>query len=295
MSEETIQTIDVAKVIIETVNSLCSSLISSINEKVYPLLDEIIFIDENITNDSFFEKIFGTSTSSGILMLANCLVFAFILYYCIRLLVSHFTGNEVESPGRFLLRIVFATVAMNISLEICRLLVTGASQITTFFTYLGKELFKKDISFSILNTYITTSKDFNIFSINGILSTMLSISSFALLTSFSIRYILIKVLILAAPFAFLCLANQTTEPFFKSWYRSFLSMLLVQIVLSVLLIIPYALLKENSESLFNQILLVGSISALLKSEQLVKEFFSGVGISTNFQAGISGIKSMFLK
>ena len=136
MSESTVQTVDIVKVILETVNSLSSSLLNSINENVFPLLDEIIFIDTNITTDSFFEKIFGTSSSSGVLMLANCLLFAFILYYCIRLLISHFTGNDVESPSRFFLRIILSAVAMNSSLDICRLFISGTIQITSFFTYL---------------------------------------------------------------------------------------------------------------------------------------------------------------
>ena len=69
-------------------------------------------------------------------------------------------------------------------------------------------------------------------------------------------------------------------------------MLLVQIIIAALLLIPYALIKENSDSIFNKLLLVGSISALLKAGQLVKEFLGGIGIQTNFQAGLSGIKSM---
>lgn len=121
---------------------------------------------------------------------------------------------------------------------------------------------------------------------------MLSISSFALLTSFALRYILIKLLILISPFAFLCMINKSTEGFLKSWYRSLFSLLLIQIVISILLLIPHALLKKDSDLMFNKLLLVGSISALLKSGQLVKEFLGGIGIGTNFQAGISGIKSM---
>ena len=133
------------------------------------------------------------------------------------------------------------------------------------------------------------------FSLDGILTSMLSISSFALLISFALRYILVKLLILAAPFAFLCFSNQATEGFLKSWYRSLLSMLLIQIIISALLLIPHALLKEDSSSIFNKLLLVGSISALLKSGQLVKEFLGGIGITTNFQAGVSGIKSMIAR
>lgn len=294
MSGESIQDIDITQLILETANSLCTTMLESIDNNIYPLLDKVIFIDETITTDSYFEKIFGTSHMSGVLMLSNCLLFAFILYYCIRLIISHFSGTEIESPQRFFLRAILAAITSNASLGICKLLVYGTNQISSFFCLLGEDIFKKEISFMSLVSSLNTasSSDFSIFSLDGILSSMLSISSFALLISFALRYILVKLLILASPFAFLCISNKSTEGFLKSWYRCLLSMLLLQIIISALLIIPYALLKEDSNSLFNKLLLVGVISALLKSGQLVKEFLGGIGITTNFQAGISGIKSM---
>lgn len=294
MSGDSIQSIDIAQIILDTTNSLCSNMLQSIDSKIYPLLDQVVFIDKTITKDSHFEKIFGTSPSSGILMLSNCLLFAFILYYCIRLITSHFSGTEVEAPDKFFMRTILAAVAMNASLEICNLLINGTNQISTFFTDLGYDIFKKDISFTSLveNLNYVSSKNFTIYSLDGILTSMLSISSFALLISFSLRYILIKLLVLASPFAFLCLSNKNTVGFLKSWYKSLLSMLLLQIVISAILIIPYALLKQNTDSLFNKLLLVGVISALLKSGQLIKDFLGGIGITTNFESGVAGIKSM---
>ena len=90
----------------------------------------------------------------------------------------------------------------------------------------------------------------------------------------------------------LCLSNTSTTGFFKSWLKSFLSLLFLQIVISVIMLIPYALINENSSTVFNKVLLVGSIITLLKSNQLVKEIIGGIGIDTNFQSGIAGIKSM---
>ncbi len=293
MTDEPVQTIDIVKVILETANSLCNSLLSSMNTNIFPLLDKVAFIDSTIIDDEFFMKIFGTSIKSGILMLANCILFAFVLYYCVRMFISHFSGNEVESPSRFLLRIILSALAMNISLELCKLFILGTEQITEFFSTLGYEIFGKQISFQGLSSYVTSYSNNNIFSLNGIISIMLSISSLGLLTSFAVRYIIIKLLVLAAPFAFLCISNKSTEPFFRSWYKSFISLLLMQIVLSVLLLFPYSLLENSSNSELNQILLIGSIAALLKSEQIVKELFNGAGISTDFQAGIAGLKSMF--
>lgn len=230
-------------------------------------------------------------------MLTNCLLLAFILYYCIRLIVAPFTGNEIESPSRFILRIIIAAISMNFSLDICNILINGTNQISDFFLKLGSSIFNREISFETLISSLNNTglENFNAFSLDGILSSILSISSFSLLLSFSLRYILLKLLILASPFAFLCLSTKATEGFLKSWYRSFLSMLLLQIVLSAILIIPYSLLKDDATSLFNKILLIGSISALLKSGQLVKEFLGGIGITSSFNSGLSGIKSIFTR
>ena len=67
---------------------------------------------------------------------------------------------------------------------------------------------------------------------------------------------------------------------------------MLQIIIAIILIIPYAFMREASQKLFNKVLLVGSITALLKSNQIVKELIGGMGIGTNLQSGISGIKSM---
>ena len=57
MSGDTIQEIDLVEVILETTNSLYSSIISSIVQNINPLLDKLIFVDNTITTDSYFEKI----------------------------------------------------------------------------------------------------------------------------------------------------------------------------------------------------------------------------------------------
>ena len=297
MSGDSLQATDISEIILETANSLCSTMLESIDESIYPLLDKVIFINKNVITDSYFEKIFGNSPTTGILMLSNCLLFAFILYYCIRLITSKFSGAEIEYPQQFFLRIILAAITMNASYEICTLLIEGTNQITTFFCDLGKDIFNVEVSFEsmISNLNKFSSNKFNIFSLDGILTSTLSISSLGLLINFAFRYITIKLLVLSSPFAFLCISNKTTEGFLKSWYKSLFSLLLIQIVISILLIITYAILQDNSNLFLNKILLVGAISALLKSGQLVKEFLGGIGITSNFQASVAGIRSMFMR
>lgn len=157
MSGDTFSPIDITQLILNTANTLCTNMLESIDSTIYPLLDKTIFINEEIAEDSYFEKIFGTSPISGVLMLANCLLLAFILYYCIRLITSHFSGTEVEPPNRFFLRAILAAVLVNSSLEICKLLINGTNQISTFFCELGKDIFRKDISFLTLISSLSTS------------------------------------------------------------------------------------------------------------------------------------------
>ena len=186
---------------------------------------------------------------------------------------------------------------MNYSLSICKFLISSTSLISTFFCSLGKNVFGKEISFqtllSILDT--TTLGSLDMLSINGILSAILSISSFALILNFAFRYILVEVLIILSPFAILCTMNTSTVGFFKSWFKSLLSLLILQIIISIMLLIPYTLLKDSNDVLLNKVLLVGSIMALLKSNQFVKEFIGGIGIGNNFQSGIAGIRSLISK
>ena len=76
--------------IIQTINSIFQTLFSSIDNSVYQILDEITFVDSSILNNSIFEKLFGTNSSNGLLLVANSLLFGFTLYYCIRLLYSYY-------------------------------------------------------------------------------------------------------------------------------------------------------------------------------------------------------------
>lgn len=286
VSENVINEIDIGAIIVDTINSLCQSLFSSIDNAVFPLLDDLIFVSPKIVETDYLERILGTNTNMGLLLLANSLILAFILYYAVRRFISFYSGNEVESPYIFIIKGIFVTILMNFSLSLCTLAISFTYEITTFIFSLGTNIFNSKISFSSLINMLSSSfsSEFNIFSLDGILTGMLSISSFSLIISFAIRYILIKILILSSPFAFLCLLDKTTVGFFRSWYRSLLSLLLIQILIALIILLPYALIKDSSSQIINKLLIIGAINALLNSGQYVKEFMSGTGISTNFQS-----------
>ena len=57
------QSQNITQIIIDTINSIFESIFSSIDNHLYSLLDELIFIDSDILNDRYFEEILGNSTS----------------------------------------------------------------------------------------------------------------------------------------------------------------------------------------------------------------------------------------
>ncbi len=296
MEEEEIvtQTINVGEVILDTINSLCNSLFSSIDNSILPELDNLIFLNSDATKTTYMERIFGENFETGLLTIANSLIIAFVLYYAIKRFTAFYSVASIENPYQFLVKAIVLAILTMFSLTICTNILNFTYEVTEFILDLGHKIFGTDISFSGLITKLSASSSgtFNLFSFDGVLKGMLSISSFTLIITFAFRYILTKVLILLSPFAFLCLMNKSTYGIFKGWLKSFASLLLIQIVIALILLIPFAILKENPDSVFNKFLLIGSIYALIKSNQFVKEFINGTGISTDFSSGFAGLRSI---
>ena len=97
---------DITQAIIDTINSIFEKLFASIDNNLYSALDKITFINSDILSDDTFEKIFGTSTSDGILIIANSLLLGFILYYSIKYLLSHITYKQIEQPFSFIIKLI---------------------------------------------------------------------------------------------------------------------------------------------------------------------------------------------
>ena len=295
MEEEAVtQTINVGEIILDTINSLCNSLFSSIDESILPELDNLIFLNSDATRTTYMERIFGDSFETGLLTIANSLLVAFVLYYAIKRFTAFYSGTSVENPYQFLVKAVVLAILTMFSLTICTSVLNFTYEVTEFILKKKKKMFGTSISFSSLIMKLSgpSKSQFNLFSFDGILKGMLSISSFSLIITFAFRYIITKVLILLSPFAILCLMNKSTYGIFKGWLKSFASLLLVQVIVALILLLPFAILKDNPDSVFNKFLLIGSVYALLKSNQFVKEFINGTGISTDFASGFSGLRSI---
>ena len=169
---------------------------------------------------------------------------------------------------------------MNFSFFIVEIILDLNSNISLAIRSLGENLFGKEISFSELINTINTNvavdtNSLNIFSVDGLIKSTLSISLLSLVFSYSLRYIMIKVFVLLAPFAFISLSLDSTSWFFKSWLKNLFSLLFIQIIVSLVLLILFSL-DYSKTNLFNKFVYVGGVYALIRANTFVRQFIGGV-------------------
>lgn len=280
---------NITQTIIDTINTIFNKLFSSIDNSLYSFLDNLFFIDENILKENYLKILLGNSVSKSLLVIANSLLVGFCIYYCFKLLLSHFSYIELEKPYEFIFKLLIYGICINYSYFLCEKLLYINNLISSSICEIGKNIFGNNISFSNLllniNNIISIEKNnFNIFSIDGLLKSFISVGLFNLVFSYSLRYILVKVLVLITPFSILTLINKSTSWFFKSWFRSLISLLLLQSFVSIILLIIFSI-NFNSTDLLSKFLYLGGIYALAKSNTYIKELIGG--ISTNISTNIN--------
>ena len=284
--------INLTEIILKTINELFSKTFSSIDNSIYSTLDEIAFIKPDILSNNSFKQILGSSSYDGILLICNSLVLGFIIYYAINYLISHLIYSKIDSPKQFVFKCIIFIAIMNSSFWICEEIINIISLITNSLSDISNNLFNLPISFSSFidninkNIYISGT-DFNIFSFDGIIKSFTSFGLINILFTYSLRYIMVQVFILLSPFAFLSLITNSSEFFFKAWIKSFVSLLLVQLLISIILLLSFSI---NINQNISKLLYIGIIFALTRANNYIKEIFGG--ISTNVSTSISNINNL---
>lgn len=285
--------INLTEVILTSINELFSQMFSSIDNTIYSTLDKLTFVNTDILKNDSFQNIFGNSASDGILLICNSLVFGFIIYYSINYLISHLTYSQIDTPKQFIFKAIIFIAIMNSSLWICEQIINIIYIITSCISSIGFSLFNVEITFSnfidnINQNIYFSGNSLNIFSFDGIIKSFTSFGLINLVFTYSLRYIMIQIFILISPFAFLSLITNSSEWFFKVWIKTFLSLLLVQILISFILLLSFSI-EINSNSMISKLLYIGIIYALTRANNYIRELFGG--ISTTVSAGISGIQN----
>ena len=260
---------NVTQTIISTINNIFEQLFSSIDNNLYSTFDKITFINSDILKDNYFRNIFGTSTTNGILLIANSLLIAIIIYFAIKYFLAHFTYSKIESPKQFIFKLIIFGICMNFSYFLLEKFLDLFYDISLSIQNIGESIFQKNISFStLINTINSTiyigGASINIFSVNGLLKGTLTFTLLSLVFSYSFRYIMIKVFVLISPFAILSLCLDNTSWFFKAWIKNLFSLLLIQIIVSLILVILFSVNTSNND-LFSKFIYIGGIYALIKA------------------------------
>lgn len=283
--------------IIQTINSIFQTLFSSIDNSVYQILDDLTFINSDILNNSIFERIFGTNTSNGLLVIANSLLVGFALFYAIRLVYSYYMNLQIERPYQFVFKLLIFGIVMNGSFVICKQFLELNSFISEAIKSIGSNLFGFKISFSELvkqlNTVISIGEtDFTIFSFDGLMKSFISVGLFNLIFSYSLRYIMVKLFVLLTPFAILSLTNQSTSWFFKTWFRTLLSLLLQQSFVALILLLIFSV-DLSSTNILSKLLCIGGMYALIRANSYMRTLIGGIStdVSNNFNIGSNLLKN----
>ena len=288
---------NITEIIINTINTIFSNLFSSIDNNAYSLLDNLTFINTDILDNSFFEKLFNSNINNSIIIIANSLLVGFIIFYCFKLLFSYLFYILLERPYQFIFKLIIIGICINCSYFICTQIISINNLISSSIQELGKNIFNKNMDFNNLiielNSIIGVEEEsFNIFSLDGIIKGFISIGLFNLIFSYSLRYILIKVFILLFPFSFLTLINNSTSWFFKTYIRSFLGLLLLQSLVAIIFLIIFSI-DYNSGNLLSKLLYIGGVYCLIKANSYIKELIGG--ISTEFSSYFSNLKNISFK
>lgn len=274
-------------------NTLFENLFSSIDNNIYSVLDDITFVNKDILNDNLMEKLLGINSYSGIILIANSLVFGFAIFYAVRYLSSIYSNSQVEKPYQFIFKLIIVSICVNSTHFICEQILELNFLISGSIRSIGENLLHMSISFEDLilkiNSLFYSGTTLNVFSFDGMIKSFTSFGLLNLLFSYSLRYIMIKVFILITPLMLITMLNSNTSWIFKSWLKSVLSLLFVQSLISIILLIIFSTnFIENN--IFSKLLYVGSIYALIKANAYTSHIFGG--IATDVNTNLSNIKKI---
>lgn len=168
---------NIANAVSNSFSSLVNTLLSSVDNDVFSVLDELAFINSSTITDKYFVSF--TRTFS-VVSLCNALLFAFLLYYIISYFFSLFTCSNFQKPLSFVVKLFISAFLIHFSLDICEKIIDLFELLTNILRELSTFIFSTKLSFSwlynnIQNTFFSTDfPAFQFFSFDGILKTTIS-------------------------------------------------------------------------------------------------------------------------
>ncbi|MEG2348627.1 MAG: hypothetical protein RSB67_03150 [Clostridia bacterium] len=261
--------------ILDNINTIAEKLYKSIEIEVYPILDKIVNIGPKILKEEPLKKIFFENRINGITVIANSLILLFLMYYICTQLLSIYNGNKADNILMFIVKIVIISIVINNSYYICSEILNIFELFSNaidevIFKSIGKEATFNELKEIIINIKDILNSDY--ISLEGIIKGILSFGSVTVLINFAIRYVTIIFLIIISPIGLACMASELTQEFSKTWFKLFISNLLIQIIVKIIIFIPLAFSKTSD--IIYKVILVGAIYMIYRINNFAKEITS---------------------
>ena len=250
---------------IKNINSILNKFYSSIESNGYKLLNDIADIDEDIFSKQPLKTIYSDKCIEYINLVINTLVFAFILYYFFKLVISLYSSNEVSNIYIFLSKVILVFIISKNSYSLCK----GIVEINYKFTQVIEQIFEdvtdKKINYDFLNKKADTLEEFfeleDKINIKGIGESLICLFILNMIVILSVRYVIVILCIILSPFAILLYINKETRFLFIMWIKLLVFNLLVQIINKFILFIP---IISNGKDYLSTSILIGSLLIIYK-------------------------------
>lgn len=164
---------DTVSVIMQTINTIISSLFSSIDVNIYEMLDKITFIDADIINNSTIQKLLGNNGKTGFIYICDAMLVGIFIFYLVKYFYSNMVDYNIERPVQFIFKLFCFAILVNFSYFFMEQLLNLSFLFSSSIQEVGKSILHKDISFSelivILNKRLINNSDssVNYFSFDG--------------------------------------------------------------------------------------------------------------------------------
>ena len=271
--------------VLGNLNVVFDKIFGSVEKDVFKTIDEILVIDNTIFEKEPLKKILSIDGINYIALIANALIIMYAVYYIFLTFVSMYNGSKRGNIYKFVIKLIVIAILANSAIFLCQLVIEINSGFTFAIDSIGEKIANSNLNFSSLKEKIISIKEYlndDNLSLSGIIKGMISFGSVSILLSFSVRYVLIIILIFISPIAIICLSSDLTSGIFYTYIRALIINLMMQNIAKLIIIIP--LTYSDTNNLIYKVVLAGSIYIIYKLNMYVKEIFSKI-TSTNFGKG----------
>ncbi len=247
------------KEILSSFSSLISKLYNSVENEGYELLEKLTYIKEDIFKLEPIKSVCSSEFNKYLLLIIITIIFGFLVYYLFKFILSCYSDTTI-GIYHFLLKVIFIAIFSSNSYFVCKEVVKFNAALSTVISITLEEVNDCKIEFSFLKKSVSSVEEFlkieDKLNIKGLIESSICAYIVGLIVLFAVRYVIIVLCIIIAPFSFLMLITDETKKIFYVWLKMFISNLLLESIIKFILFIPITLKANNN---FSTAILIGSL------------------------------------